>query len=171
MTTLQSGQELDANIRAIKRSGAGSVTFAGSQSVINYLMPPILATFHREHPHAVVQMESLDHSATLETVLDRGVEFVIMLRRMAVVSRRLVVETFRNEPVVVVAAPQHRVAQLTYPTLEEIAQEPFIYQAHGMERISLLEERLGTTADVHFRVLVKASIEAVKRLVREGVGL
>ena len=68
MTTLQSGQELDANIRAIKRSGAGSVTFAGSQSVINYLMPPILATFHREHPHAVVQMESLDHSATLETV-------------------------------------------------------------------------------------------------------
>src|SRR5579871_5954836 len=171
LTTLESGRELDANIRTIKRSGAGSVVFAGSASVTNYLMPSILASFHREHPNAVVQMESIDRSVTLETVLDRGVEFIVMLRRTAVVSRRLTVEVFRHEPVILVAAPTHRVAQLNRPTVADLAMEPFIYQSHGMERISLLEEGLDSTADVHFRVLVKANIEAVKRLVREGVGL
>src|SRR5436305_5352150 len=81
LTTLESGHELDANIRAIRRSGSGSVVFAGSESVINYLMPPILASFHREHPRAVVEMESLDRSSTLEVALERGIEFVAMLRR------------------------------------------------------------------------------------------
>ena len=61
--------------------------FAGSESVINYLMPPILASFHREHPRAVVEMESLDRSSTLEVALERGIEFVAMLRRHAVASR------------------------------------------------------------------------------------
>lgn len=171
LATLQSGQELDSNLRAIRRSGSGSVIFAGSQSVINYLMPPILATFHRKHPNAVVEMESLDRSATLETVLDRGIEFVITLQRTAVASRRLSVEAFRREPVVIVASPQHPIALMRQASLADIAREPFIYQARGMERISLLEEHLGKEADVHFRVLVKANIEAVKRLVREGVGL
>src|SRR5438093_7824958 len=69
LTTLQSGHELDANIRAIRRSGSGSVSFAGSQSAVSYLMPPILAQFHRKHPNAVVEMEALDRTATLEAVL------------------------------------------------------------------------------------------------------
>src|SRR6266545_4271569 len=138
LTTLESGQELDANIRAIRRSGSGSVRFAGSQSLISYLMPAILASFHREHPRAVVEMEDLDRSATLEVLLDRGLEFVVMLRRHAVTSRRLAIEPFHSEPVVLIASPHHPLAEMPNPTLADVAREPFIYQSRGVERLSLL---------------------------------
>jgi DNA-binding transcriptional LysR family regulator len=171
LTTLQSGHELDSNLRAIRRSGAGSVRFAGSQSAVNYLMPPILGSFLRQHSDAVVEMQYLDRSLTLEAALERGMDFVILLRRHAVVSPHLTIEPFRREPVVLVASPHHRLAQMAAPTLADLAREPFIYQSRGMERISLLEELVGKEADVHFRVLVKGNIEAVKRLVREGIGI
>jgi LysR family transcriptional regulator, low CO2-responsive transcriptional regulator len=171
LTTLKSARELDVSVSAIKRGNAGSVTFAGTAALTNHYMPAALADFHREHPSAEIQMTTIPHGTSVEDLLETGREFAVMPRHSAAVGRRFVIEPFHREPVIIVAGPQHPLAQQANVTPDEIAEQPFIYFSRDSERLSLLEDHLRLDADRRIHVLMEVTIEATKQLVRRGVGL
>ncbi len=171
LNTLKSARELDVTVNAIRRGNAGSVNFAGTASLTNHFMPPVLARFHQHHPSAEIQMTTIQHGTSAEDLLEAGREFAVMPRRSAAVGRRFVVEPFRREPVIVIAGPDHPLARQAHVTAEEVVQQPFIYFSRDSDRISLLDDRLRLSDDARVHVLMEVTLEATKQLVQLGVGL
>jgi DNA-binding transcriptional LysR family regulator len=171
LTTLKSARELEVTVSAIKRGDAGSVTFAGTAALTNHFMPAVLADFNAVHPSAEIQMMAIGQGTGVEDLLETGPEFAVMPRRSAAVGRRFVIEPFHREPVIVVAGPNHPLAQQEMVTPQEVAQQPFIYHSRDSERISLLEDRLRLSDESRIHVLMEVTIESTKQLVGLGVGL
>jgi DNA-binding transcriptional LysR family regulator len=125
--------------------------------------------FHELRPQARVELEYLHPSRVYERVLNDEVELGILSFPQG--QRNLTVIPWRNEPMVVVCHPQHRLAGRGRVAVKQLAGEPFVgFDADLIIRkhIDSYLRQQGVTVKV---VLTFDNIEAVKRAVEVGSGV
>ena len=141
---------------------------ASARQAVHDLRPDVLKRFQATHPKVMITVRSGHSKEVLEMVLAGQAELGLArsLQHPGVETLSL-----RDDPLVLVARPDSRLARTRAARLEDIASEPLIFFDRGSSDWTLthgLFRRAGLVPNV---VLEVETIETAKRMVERGMGL
>lgn len=117
---LDEAEQVLEELKGLKR-GKLHLTMA---STANYFAPHLIAAFHHEYPGADVTLDVTNRSGLLDALDNNTTDMVIMGRPPE--GHNLIGIPFINNPLVVIAYPEHPLAQKKSIPLSEVANESFI---------------------------------------------
>ncbi|MBT9499454.1 MAG: LysR family transcriptional regulator [Zoogloea sp.] len=152
-------------MRGVRR-GQLNITIA---STANYFAPRLLAAFCQRHPEVKVSLDVSNREHILELLHETDKDLAIMGRPPE--PSDLVAHPFMENPLVVIAAPSHPLAQASNIPLARLNQETFISREIGSgTRIAV--ERFFEEAGTRLTTAMEmSSNEAIKQAVQAGLGL
>jgi len=165
---LQQVDEMDDVLDKLKGFAGGRLKIAAISSA-NYFAPKLLGTFHQRHPDVSVSMEVTNQKAVLRQVIDNEVDMAIMGQPPK--DSHVEAITFMENPLVIVAPPEHRLAARKRIALKELEEEVFLAREPGsgtrgaMERF-FRQEKLKLTTGMEM-----GSLSSIKQGVQAGLGL
>ncbi|MDF3301131.1 LysR family transcriptional regulator [Streptomyces tropicalis] len=147
---------------------SGTLVVGTMESITSYRMPPLLEFLHHRYPK--VQL-SLRPSLCAETchALRQGIFDIGFLMEQQTRHQGLETMVLAEEPLVLVAAPDHALARRTKLTLEDLRAASVLATEAGCAYRDLFEVELRGTETMPF--LEFGTIEAIKRGVVSGLGI
>ncbi|HPR43939.1 MAG TPA: LysR substrate-binding domain-containing protein [Ottowia sp.] len=141
----------------------------GMVSTAKYMLPPLLAAFHQEHPAVEIRL-AVGNREQLVQMLEAGeVDLAIMGRPPKELATRA--EPFAAHPHVFVAAPDHPLVRAGELAVKQLRGVPFIMRESGSGTRAALERFLGGEAANLNVVMEMASNETIKQAVMAGLGV
>ncbi len=135
----------------------------------NYFTPQLLARFCKQHPNINVILQVANRDAVLKQLADNSTDLAIMGRPPAGLD--LSAESFMDNPLVVIAAPDHPLARRKRVKLAQLAQETFLSREQGSGTRSAME-RIFAEHQIQPRISMEMETnEAIKQAVQAGLGL
>jgi len=162
---LEETQQSMEELRGVKR-GRLHLTMA---STANYFTPKLLAGFCREYPDIQISLNVANRAGLLEALENNTADMVIMGKPPA--NMPLAAEVFMENPLYIVAPPEHQLAKKKKVSLKEVAQENFIVREIGSGTRAAVERFLATHELERPQSLEMNSSEAIKQAVQAGLGL
>lgn len=165
---LQHVDEMDDVLDRIKGLSGGKLKIAAISSA-NYFAPKLLGTFHQRFPDISVSMDVTNQTAVLRQVLENEVDMAIMGQPPK--DANLDSLAFMENPLVIVAPPNHRLAGRKRIPLKELEKEVFLTREPGsgtrgaMQRF-FREHKLKLTTGMEM-----GSLSAIKQSVMAELGL
>ncbi len=152
-------------LRGLKR-GRLHLTMA---STANYFAPKLLAGFCRQYPNIQISLKVANRAGLLEALESNATDLAIMGQPPSTMP--LAAEVFMENPLVVVAPPDHPLAGRQHIPLREVAREHFIVREIGSGTRAAVERFLATHELDRPRQIEMNSSEAIKQAVQAGLGL
>ncbi len=165
---LQQVDEMDGVLDRLKGFAGGRLRIAAISSA-NYFAPRLLGTFHQRFPDVSVSMNVTNQKAVLQLVLDNEVDMAIM--GQPPVDSQVEAIPFMDNPLIIVAPPEHRLAKRKRIQLAELEKETFLIREPGsgtrgaMERF-FREHKLKLTTGMGM-----GSLSSIKQGVQANLGL
>lgn len=165
---LQQVDEMDDVLDKLKGFAGGRLKIAAISSA-NYFAPKLLGTFHQRYPDVSVSMDVTNQKAVLGQVVDNEVDMAIMGQPPK--DSHVEAIAFMENPLVIVAPPEHRLAARKRIALKELEEEVFLTREPGsgtrgaMERF-FRQEKLKLTTGMGM-----GSLSSIKQGVQAGLGL
>jgi len=135
----------------------------------NYFVPQAIAAFRRRYPALVVELVVGNRQVVFDRLNDNTIDLVIAGQPPDGVA--CVAEPFLDNPLVVIAAPEHAFAARKRVAVSELALEPVVLREPGSGTRAAFLKYLS----VHgFEPRIAAelpTVEAVKQAVQAGLGL
>lgn len=160
--------ELETVLENMKGVGGGRLRISVAGTA-NYFVPALLGTFHRRFPEVAVSLDVVNREELLHQLSENEVDLVIMGQPPGDVD--LEAAPFMDNPLVVVAPPDHPLAGEHDIPLKRLEAETFLVRESGsgtriaMERFFREHEVAITTG------MEVGSNEAIKQSVQAGLGL
>ncbi len=141
----------------------------GLVSTAKYFVPRLLAEFRREHPAIELRLEVGNRQALLAQLTNNEVDLAIMGTPPRELDTRA--EPFAANPLVMIAAPGHRLAQMPQVPAALLGDEPFLVREPGSGtrasmQIFLKERRIHPPSMVEM-----PSNETIKQAVMAEMGV
>ena len=161
-------KEMDDVLDRLKGFSGGRLKIAAISSA-NYFAPKLLGTFQQRFPDVSVSMDVTNQKAVLALVLDNEVDMAIMGQPPK--DSQVEAIPFMDNPLVIVARPDHRLAGRKRIALKELEKEVFLTREPGsgtrgaMERF-FREQKLKLTTGMGM-----GSLSSIKQGVQAGLGL
>lgn len=165
---LQQVDEMDDVLDKLKGFAGGRLKIAAISSA-NYFAPRLLGTFQQRFPEVSVSMDVTNQKAVLQQVIDNEVDMAIMGQPPK--DSHVEAIAFMENPLVIVAPPEHRLAKrkrIAQKTLEEevfLVREPGSGTRGAMERF-FREQKLKLTTGMGM-----GSLTSIKQGVQAELGL
>ncbi|MCS6854553.1 MAG: LysR family transcriptional regulator [Elioraea sp.] len=146
----------------------------GVVSTANYFLPSYLVAFRRRHPGITVTLHVANRDQVVQALEDNLVEIAIIGRPPD--STELFASRFMDNPLVVIAPPDHPLACEAAAgrepiSLDCLARQPFVMREPGSGTRAAFERVLAASGVRVQQACVLASNEAVKQAVQAGLGL
>ena len=165
---LQQVDEMDDVLDRLKGFSGGRLRIAAISSA-NFFAPKLLGTFQQRFPDVSVSMHVTNQKAVLALVLDNEVDMAIMGQPPK--DSQVVAIPFMDNPLVIVAAPEHRLAKRKRIQLKELEKEVVLTREPGsgtrgaMERF-FRQQKLKLTTGMGM-----GSLSSIKQGVQANLGL
>lgn len=138
-------------------------------STANYFMPRLLAKFCQQHPKIQIGLHVGNRAAVLEQLAENSADLVIMGQPQK--EDRLLAESFMENPLVVIAPPNHPLCRMKCVSLARLGEEDFLLREQGSGTRGAME-RFFTNHGIGLRARMEMdSNEAIKQAVQAGMGL
>ena len=148
----------------------GSLTLTAPETVCTYVLPPVLSAFRARFPDVEVRFVPLPVREFKRSLLDGTLDLAFILEE-SFAPGALHVETLREEAVVVVVGPGHRLRQCAAVRAADLVGEAIFLTEVGCSYRNRFERAL-IRAGAHPKVRMEfQSIEAIKRCVSMGLGV
>ncbi len=142
---------------------------AAIHSVCASYLPPVLQQFCRDYPEVQLRVTSLGSDRALKVLKDGLVDLaIVMNNRFLTTGREMVVEVLYEEPIEVLTAAKHPLAQYECIPWSELIRYPQVVfkDGYGMQRLiqdrfERLEARLQAALEVN-------TLDAFRGVVRQG---
>lgn len=160
--------EMDDVLDKLKGFAGGHLRIAAISSA-NYFAPRLLGTFHQRFPDVNVSINVTNQTAVVRQVVDNEVDMAIMGQPPD--DPQLEATPFMDNPLVIVAAPDHRLASRKRIAVAELEKEVFLTREPGsgtrgaMERF-FREQKLELRTGMEL-----GSLSSIKQGVQAGLGL
>lgn len=160
--------ELEGVITRLRGLRGGKLRISVA-STANYFIPTILGAFSRRYPDVTISLDVTNRETLLRSLAENTVDLVVMGQPPKEANAEA--ELFLENPLVVVAPPDHALASSNAIPLARLQDEIFLVRERGsgtriaMERF--FSER-GVTLTTGMEV---GSNEAIKQAVQAGLGL
>lgn len=167
-SVLQQIDELQGVLNSLKGLGKGRLKISVA-STANYFIPVLLAGFCQRYPGVTVSLDVTNRETLLTQLAENDVDLVIMGQPPG--DMDLGAEPFMENPLVIVAPPEHPLAKEKKIPLQRLEQEVFLVREPGSgTRIAM--ERFFAQHDVRITTGMEVgSNEAIKQSVQAGLGL
>lgn len=160
--------EAEEVINELKGSHRGRLTISVA-STANYFVPTLLGTFHERFPDITVSLDVTNRETLLEQLELNEVDLVVMGQPPKEMD--LEAGAFMENPLVVIAPPDHPLADEKNIPMSRMEDEIFLTRERGSGTRSAIE-RFFEQHGVHLTTGMEiASNEAIKQSVQAGLGL
>ncbi|MDO8263839.1 MAG: LysR family transcriptional regulator [Gallionella sp.] len=160
--------EMEAVFDEMKGLGQGKLTLSVVNTA-NYFTPRLLAKFCRRYPNINVILQVANRDAVLKQLADNSTDLAIMGQPPDGLD--ISAEPFMDNPLVVIAAPDHPLARLKRARFAQLAQETFLSREPGSGTRSAME-RIFAEHKIRPRISMEMETnEAIKQAVQAGMGL
>jgi DNA-binding transcriptional LysR family regulator len=160
--------EMKAVFDEMKGLGKGKLTLSVVNTA-NYFTPQLLAKFCQMHPNINVILQVANRDAVLKQLADNSTDLAIMGQPPEGLD--ISAEPFLDNPLVVIAPPDHPLARLKRVKLAHLSQEAFLSREPGSGTRSAME-RFFAEHRIQPRVSMEMETnEAIKQAVQAGMGL
>ncbi len=138
-------------------------------STAKYFVPQLLARFGKDFPELEVRLAVNNRNSVIELLTANEVDLAIMGRSPQ--SLDTVAESFAQNPHVIIASPDHPLAQQRRIPIERVAAETFIVREPG-SGTRLAMQQFFEERELACRVAMEmASNETIKQAVMAGMGV
>ncbi len=138
-------------------------------STANYFVPTLLGTFYRRYPGIIVNLDITNRKILLRQLRDNTTDLVVMGQPPQ--NMDLEAAPFMENPLVVVAPPDHPLANENNIPLQRLAQETFLVRERGSGTRDAME-RFFQQHELQIKTGMEiGSNEAIKQSVQAGLGL
>jgi LysR family transcriptional regulator, low CO2-responsive transcriptional regulator len=160
--------ELQQVVNEMKGLQRGRLTIAVA-STANYFAPRLLATFCKQHGEVKVSLDVTNREQLLKGLVENRTDLVIMGQPPEEMD--LIADRFMDNPLVVIAPPDHPLAAVRKIPLERLHEETFLVREQGSGTRSAVE-RFFTANQLELSTTMEmSSNEAIKQGVEAGLGL
>lgn len=165
---LQQVDEMDDVLDRLKGLHGGRLRIAAISSA-NYFAARLLGTFQQRFPEVKVSIDTTNQAAVVRQVLDNEVDMAIMGQPPEETNLEAI--AFMENPLIIVAPPDHRLASRKRIAIKELEQELFLTRESGsgtrgaMHRF-FREQKLKLTTGMEM-----GSLSGIKQGVQAGLGL
>lgn len=161
-------EELDTVLANLKGLSGGRLKIAMA-STANYFAPQLIGAFCRRFPGIAVNLDVTNRETLLERLNDNSVDLVVMGQPPE--DMELVAELFMDNPLVVIASPEHPLARKKRVPLASLQQEVFLMREQGSGTRITMERFFSQRGIVFSKGMEMSSNEAIKQAVQAGLGL
>jgi DNA-binding transcriptional LysR family regulator len=161
-------REAERAMAELKQLGRGRIAIGASRTIGTYMLPPLLARFHRLHPRIELSLQ-VENTKAIEDKLVAG-EIDLGYAEGLPSSAHLDYTVFARDDLVLVAAPDHAAARAPL-SLAALAGEELLMHEDGSGTRAVTEAALAERKLKIRPVMVLASSEAIKQTVAAGAGL
>lgn len=155
-------------LREMRNLQNGKVTISANEHTVFYLLP-LIEEFRRRHPVIKIEVQRGVASRIPEQITAREVELGIISFKPNDASLKSI--SVLNDELVLIVAPDHRLAGRSAVSIKDLADETFIahnapspYRKRVIESFDKYDTRLNISVEL-------PSLEAIKRLVETGIGV
>jgi len=160
--------EMESVFREMKGLKHGKLTLSVVNTA-NYFTPQLLAKFCQCYPDININLQVANRDAVLKQLADNSTDLAIMGQPPE--GFDLCAESFLDNPLVVIAAPDHPLARLKHVKLARLAEEPFLSREKGSGTRSAME-RVFEQHKIHPHISMEMETnEAIKQAVQAKMGL
>lgn len=152
----------------LNRLEGGRLT-VGMVSTAEYFVPQLLARFRREHPHIDISLYVSNREGLLAALREHKIDLAIMGRPPRDLAARA--EPFAMHPLVLIAAPDHPLAQQTQLSLQSLNNIDFLIRETGSGTRAAVEYFLNEARVTPHFVMEMSSNETIKQAVMAGMGV
>jgi DNA-binding transcriptional LysR family regulator len=147
----------------------GIVSIAAGGSTIQYLLPPFVEKYTREHPQVDVRLHNVTGKAGLELLREGEVDFAIgpMLDTPPDITFHPIVT---YEPMLITRL-DHPLAKKKQVTLKDVAQYPLILPPKNLSTHRVVESVFAEHELAHDVKLEVGGYDVIKRYVELGLGI
>lgn len=138
-------------------------------STANYFMPKLIAAFCARHANVQVRLQVSNQTQILETLSASNRDLAIMGQPPD--DAELVARPFLDNPLVVIAAPNHPLAGRRNITLKRLEREGFISREPDSGTRKAAERHFSRYGREFRSAMEMSSNEAIKQAVEAGLGL
>jgi DNA-binding transcriptional LysR family regulator len=165
---LECHQHIVMAVGEMQRTPRGEVSISANESTCLYVLPQVFSQFKQLYSRVGLNIIRADRSRTLESVLNREVDFGVVA--LPVKDVRLGVEWLHKDELVLIAAPGHALVRAEKLRIEDVARHPLLLPKQGRQREQIdllfslreLKPNIGMELD---------SSELLKRFVAAGMGI
>jgi DNA-binding transcriptional LysR family regulator len=162
-------REAERAMAELKQLGRGRIAIGASRTIGTYMLPPLLARFHRLHPRIELSLQ-VENTKAIEAKLVAG-EIDLGFAEGMPSSEHLDYTIFARDDLVLVAAPDHPAVARAPLSLAALAGEELLMHEDGSGTRAVTEAALAGKKLRIRPVMVLASSEAIKQTVATGAGL
>ncbi len=138
-------------------------------STAKYFAPYLLAAFCKQHAGITVNLSVTNREAILHQLADNIPDMAIMGSPPN--GMDLVADPFMSNPLVVIAPPDHPLAQRGHISLHRLLEESFIVRERGSGTRNAIERFLEQRGQAMTTTMEMSRNEAIKHAVMAGLGL
>ena len=162
---LEEAEHVIENLKGVKE---GKLTIAVA-STANYFAPKILAAFNKEYDTVKINLDVTNRHGLLEHLQNNDTDVVIMGRPPA--EMELEAEQFMENPLVLIAAPDHPIVNKSHVSIQDLQKETFIIREEGSGTRTAIEKFFREKGAPLATTINMSSNEAIKQAVQAGLGL
>jgi DNA-binding transcriptional LysR family regulator len=166
---LGSVEALERDMREYAAAKIGELRVGASETIGNYALPEILASFAQRHPGVHVAVDVGNTTEMVERL--RAGALTLALVEGHVAGEDLDVRAFADDELVLVVPPFHPLAVKRIVTSADLEAERFIAREAGSGTRALFEQAIRALGVAPQIVLELPSGEAVVRAVAAGMGI
>ncbi len=162
----------DDAVRVMKENlgvETGQVRLGCNPSVSTYVIPSLLADFHKEYPRVRVELFEGGDYDLHQMVHNGSVDFAVATAPSA--PQTMVVTPLGSEDLHIIASPGHRLAEQTSCALTDLENDNWVFPNESYNLTVLVKEacrQVGFEPRVAYQA---GTIEAVKNFVRQDLGV
>lgn len=160
--------EAETVLARLKGLQGGELRLAIGPSA-KYFVPKLLAVFSKNYPEVAIDLNIASHESLLAQLSNNERDMVIM--GMPPGDETLTATPFLSDPLVVIAPPQHALADARGIPLAGLAQEPFLIRESSSATRAVIEEFFARKQLAIRTFMTINSNEAIKQCVQAGLGV
>jgi DNA-binding transcriptional LysR family regulator len=150
-------------VRSLER---GALTLGTTKTYARYLMPPVITRFHSRYPGVRVVLGEGSSLDMCRSLLDLRNELAVVARVEGVRGIRFT--PFRQERIVLVAAPSHPLAERGSLEFEELGEWPIIMREEGSGIQAVTRACFDERGVVPHVLVETGNVEFIKEMVESG---
>ena len=158
-------QEL-REIRGLKR---GVLRIGASTTIATYMLPPYLGRFHLRHPGIRIRATSANTRTVLRMLLESRVD--VALVEGPVSHPQVEIQPWREDELVVISHPGHRLLSQSGVDVAMLVREQFIVREPGSGTRDVIARALALHGARLAKTMRVGGTEAIKQAVAAGLGL
>ncbi len=156
-------------IEELQNWGHGRLRVGASTTACHYILPTVLREFRQSFPKCVIKIEPGDQPQQLELLRSNQVDIALTLEPAEPLADLDFRPLFEDELRFLVS-PMHRWAGLKEVPVREIADETLIMYNKGSQTFRMVDEYFRAEGVTPSNYIELGSMEAIKELVKIGLG-